>query len=129
MVNNFCTFFYSQTVQLSLQIDYAHQFFVIYKLSNLLHNPDVVSSPMILNITSLFRHKLMVLTSFASRYSHSHSVMVVGFFDFPSNAFYNPCCTSKSRILSSESSKLFLSLNFSTLNFELFILAISTKIS
>ena len=101
--------------------------FVIYKISSLFHKLVVVSSPTMLNNTSSARHKWIVLRALASRSSQSSSVMLVGFFVLSSNAFCNPCCIRISRILSFHSSKLFLSLNFSTSNLELYTFAISTN--
>ena len=112
MICNICTFFHSHTVQLSLQVNYVCHWFGQYKISNLFHKLVGDVSPMLLNNTSSARHKQIVLSALASRSSHSSSVMVRGFFLFPSKALCNPCWTNKSHIFNFQSSKLFLPLNF-----------------
>jgi len=101
------------------------KFFVIYRLSTLVHKPVFVVSSMMLNNTSSSRHKRTILRALASRSYQSSSNMLVSFFDLPSKAFGNPFCTRISCILSFHRKKLFLPLNFSISKLELWTISIN----
>jgi hypothetical protein len=102
--------------------------FIMYRVSNFDHKPNLVFSVKMLNNTSSTKHKRMTLNALPSISSQSSSVMDTGCFSFPKSTFTAPCCTSRSCILTFQISKLFFPLNFSILNLALCIFFIRGNI-
>lgn len=65
---------------------------VMYRPSNLVHKPVVVTSLRMLNKTSLTRHNWIILMDLTSKSSHSSSIIVTKFLLLPLNTICNPYC-------------------------------------